>query len=90
MSNSTEHLLEMANDIGAYFISDKNHERARDGVLNHLQKFWEPRMRQKLVSHWRASGGADLSPLVAEAVALLAVQADGANGTAPDAVGEHV
>lgn len=72
MSNSTEHLLEMANDIGAYFITDKDHERARDGVRNHLEKFWEPRMRRKLIEHWRRAAGEGLSPLVAEAVKELA------------------
>jgi formate dehydrogenase subunit delta len=72
MSNSVEHLIEMANDIGAYFISDKNHERARDGVRNHLERFWDPRMRRKLIEHWQRAEGEGLSPLVAEAVRELA------------------
>ena len=74
MSNSVEHLIEMANDIGAYFISDKNHERARDGVRNHLERFWDPRMRRKLIEHWQRADGEGLSPLVAEAVGELAVR----------------
>ena len=74
MSNSVEHLIEMANDIGAYFISDKNHERARDGVRNHLERFWDPRMRRKLIEHWQRADGEGLSPLVAEAVRELAVR----------------
>ena len=72
MSNSVEHRIEMANDIGAYFISDKNHERARDGVRNHLERFWDPRMRRKLIEHWQRADGEGLSPLVAEAVRELA------------------
>ena len=72
MSNSVEHLIEMANDIGAYFISDKNHERARDGVRNHLERFWDPRMRRTLIEHWQRADGEGLSPLVAEAVRELA------------------
>ena len=72
MSNSVEHLIEMANDIGAYFISDKNHERARDGVRNHLERFWDLRMRRKLIEHWQRADGEGLSPLVAEAVRELA------------------
>ena len=74
MSNSIEHLIEMANDIGAYFISDKNHDRARDGVRNHLEKFWDPRMRRKLIEHWQRAEGEGLSPLVAEALRELAVR----------------
>ena len=74
MSNSVEHLIEMANDIGAYFISDKNHERARDGVRNHIERFWDPRMRRKLIEHWQRADGEGLSPLVAEAVRELAVR----------------
>ncbi len=74
MHNSVDHLVEMANDIGAYFISGPDHAEARAGVLNHLLKFWEPRMRRKLISHWQATQGEDLLPLVAEAVAELAAR----------------
>ena len=72
---SNEHLLEMANDIGAYFASDKNHARARDAVHQHFCRFWEPRMRQKLLAHFALTGGAGLDPLVLEAVAELAKDA---------------
>jgi formate dehydrogenase subunit delta len=68
MSNSVEHLIEMANDIGAYFISDKNHERARDGVRNHLERFWDPRMRRVIVASLDTGDADSMSAIVREAI----------------------
>ena len=75
---SIDHLVEMANDIGAFFIVEKNQQRAVDGSRSHIERFWEPRMRRKLLDHWRLTGGEDFSPQVQLAVADLA-QADLAN-----------
>lgn len=70
MSNSTERLVAMANDIAAYFSSDPDHAAAVAGVANHLRRFWEPRMRQKIAAHL-AAGGAGLSDLAREGVAKI-------------------
>jgi formate dehydrogenase subunit delta len=38
-------------------------------LVQHIKKFWEPRMRHALLEHVDANGGAELSPMVAEALA---------------------
>jgi len=68
----TEHLVEMANDIGAYFAVEKDRAKACDGIRAHILRYWEPRMRQKLIAHFERNGGDDLDETVRAAVALLA------------------
>ena len=70
-SGTVEHLTQMANDIGAFFHAEPDHEQAVKGVVNHIRKFWTPRMRQKIVEHLR-QGGEGLEELPREAVQLLA------------------
>jgi formate dehydrogenase subunit delta len=69
---SAEHLVTMANDIANFFAAEPDRAVAVDGVLNHIRKFWEPRMRRKIVAHLRESGGSDLSELARAAVTKLA------------------
>jgi formate dehydrogenase subunit delta len=47
MSN-TEHLVQMANDIGNFFRAQPRPE-AIAGIANHIRSFWSPRMRKKLI-----------------------------------------
>lgn len=68
---STEHLIEMANDIGAFFAAEKDEARAVNGIAQHLRRFWEPRMRRKLAEHIASTGGEGLSPLVLKAAQTL-------------------
>jgi len=65
-----ENLIKMANDISDFFGSDPDHASAVNGVLDHLRKFWEPRMRQAIIAHYRA-GGEGLSDLAKDAVKEL-------------------
>ena len=65
-----ENLIKMANDISDFFGSDPDHASAVNGVLDHLRKFWEPRMRQAIIAHYRA-GGEGLSELAKDAVKQL-------------------
>jgi len=44
---SGERLVAMANDIGNYF-RPQSREEAIAGIAAHIQRFWTPRMRQKL------------------------------------------
>ena len=69
-----ERLVSMANDIGSFFDSEPDKTDAAQGVANHLKRFWDPRMRREIVTHYR-DGGAGLDPLVRSAVALLAASA---------------
>lgn len=74
MSGSIDRLVAMANDIASYFSSDPDHAAAVAGVANHLRRFWEPRMRQKIVAHL-AAGGAGLSELAREGVSKIPARA---------------
>lgn len=65
-----KHLIMMANDIGAYFAGYPSHDEAVDAIANHLRNFWEPRMRRDIVAYVVA-GGADLKPIVREAVIAM-------------------
>ncbi|MGA8170999.1 MAG: formate dehydrogenase subunit delta [Methylocystis sp.] len=71
MSHSTsEHLVKMANQIGDFFSSQKTPDNAA-GVADHINKFWDPRMRAGIVDHV-AHGGEGLKPIVIEAIKRLA------------------
>jgi formate dehydrogenase subunit delta len=59
----------MANQIAAFFASYP-HEEAVAGVANHIQRFWEKRMRAQL-NELIAHGGAGLNELVLEAAKRL-------------------
>jgi formate dehydrogenase subunit delta len=71
---SVEHLVKMANDIGDFFRAEPERADAVAGIANHLQRFWDPRMRRALISYVK-EGGKGLDDLVREAVATLKVPA---------------
>ncbi len=71
MMSRTAILVQMANDIADYFAAEPDHAQGVEGVLGHLQRFWDPRMRRKLAEHVRSTGGGDLSPLAREAALRL-------------------
>jgi formate dehydrogenase subunit delta len=64
-----EKLVMMANQIAAFFAAQGD-ERAIPQIANHLEKFWDPRMRAQVVAHLD-SGGAGLHPLARAAVQNL-------------------
>ena len=68
---STQHLIEMVNDIGAYFAFEPDRSRALQGFVSHIERYWEPRMRHKLIAAFIADGGRGLDPLVHQGVQLL-------------------
>jgi len=60
-----EKIVRMANQIATFFLSQPEATRV-PGVSNHINKFWEPRMRRQffeIVDH----GGEGFLPLVMEA-----------------------
>jgi formate dehydrogenase subunit delta len=69
-----ERLVSMANDIGAFFNAETDKAVAAQSVASHIKRYWDPRMRREIVTHYR-DGGAGLDPLVRSAVALLAASA---------------
>jgi formate dehydrogenase subunit delta len=66
-----DNLVKMANQIGTFFESLPDREQARLDIINHLQKFWDPGMRQRLLDHVAASGDGDhgLREIVHDAIA---------------------
>jgi formate dehydrogenase subunit delta len=69
---SPDRLIYMANQIGKFFDS-QGHDKAMPGIAEHIRKFWDPRMRTKILTHLDA-GGAGLDPDVREALATLRVE----------------
>jgi len=66
---SADKLVMMANQIGKFFAAQP-HMDGVVGVAEHIQKFWDPRMRRQIVAHL-AAGGAGLDPMVLAAVKVL-------------------
>jgi formate dehydrogenase subunit delta len=62
-------LVTMANQIATFFVSQPQAE-AVAGIENHIRKFWDPRMRGKILG-LRAAGGDGLHPLAREAIDRL-------------------
>ena len=59
----------MANQIATFFAS-KPREEGIAGVAEHINKFWEPRMRRQFFEIVDA-GGEGLTPIVIEAVPAI-------------------
>ena len=66
---SPDKLVYMANQIGKFFASQRA-DQAVAGITDHLQKYWDPRMRATILEHL-ANGGQGLDPLAREAVERL-------------------
>ena len=65
----TEEMIHNANQIALFFASYP-HDEAVASVQDHLQKFWEKRMRRQIIQYV-AESGAGLHPLALEAVKRL-------------------
>ncbi|NBY33869.1 MAG: formate dehydrogenase [Betaproteobacteria bacterium] len=68
-----ENLVSMANQIGTFFSAYPDRQEALDGIATHIHKFWEPRMRTRLLDALAKGEVKELMPLVNDA--LLANQA---------------
>jgi len=72
---NVDHLIGMANQIGAFFTSQGTHDEAVDGIADHLKRFWEQRMLQTIGAFVNAGGDAleqsGLQQNVVEAVQRL-------------------
>ncbi|MDE2305762.1 MAG: formate dehydrogenase subunit delta [Gammaproteobacteria bacterium] len=70
---SQDSLVKMANDIAAFFRAEPVHEEAVGGIVNHISRYWTPRMREKLVARID-HGDPGLDALALEAARRLAAQ----------------
>lgn len=66
----TQRLVKMANDISRFFEAEPDREDAVRGVLGHIQRFWDPRMRREIVAY-AATDGSELSDIARDAVKRL-------------------
>jgi len=68
------HLLEseirMLNQIATNFAWDADEQRAAAAVVDHLQRFWSPQMRQQLLRA-DADGVLELNPVARIALRML-------------------
>ena len=64
-------LVRMANQIAENFDYGAGDDKAADGVLDHLRRFWTPDMKAAIIEY-RQSDGASLSKVAALAVDRLA------------------
>jgi formate dehydrogenase subunit delta len=71
----TDYLVDMANDIGAFFVGESGEGDAPKSVANHMTRFWDPRMRGEIIAYYQTRGGAGLSDVSLKAVGLLALEA---------------
>lgn len=67
------HLFRLANRIGDFFESMPDRAEGLEGIANHIQKFWAPRMRTALLDYLEQhpDGRADdaaLTEIVLEAI----------------------
>ena len=63
-----DNLIHMANRIGEFFEAMPDRNEATEGIVQHLRRFWEPRMRRELLAHVQQQQGQGLSPLVLDAL----------------------
>ena len=68
---SVDRLVAMANDIANYFHAEPDREQAINGIASHITRFWEPRMRKKIIVHLAEQHGDGLNEFAREAVARL-------------------
>jgi formate dehydrogenase subunit delta len=66
-----DRLVYMANQIAKGFRL-KSEDQAVADTLDHIQKFWEPRMRREILAVL-AAGGDGLEPIARKAVAQIKV-----------------
>ena len=66
-----ENLITMANQIGSFFEAMPNRDKAVKDVAAHIQKNWEPRMRNALLQYVREIGDVELSSIVRDALPLV-------------------
>jgi formate dehydrogenase subunit delta len=68
---NAEHLVRMANQIGAFFEAMPDREQAVRDVADHLRRSWDPRMREQLLGMPDEVLAAQLKPIVREALIAL-------------------
>lgn len=66
-----DYLVRMANDIGSFFASETDPNVAVTSIHLHLKRYWDPRMRGRIIEYFNETGGVDLEGPVRTAVQRL-------------------
>ena len=61
-------LITMANQIAGFFATEPDRKAAVFGTANHIQKFWEQRMRKALLAAFDVGGEQGMHELVVAAI----------------------
>ena len=69
-----DYLVQMANDIGAFFATEENEALAAASIHQHIQRYWDGRMKARIVDHFNETNGTGLEGAVRRAVQKLAEQ----------------
>jgi len=68
----TEKLVRMVNQIAGFF-SHEGPERGAASVADHLQKFWDPRMRAEIAAAIEEGRAEGLEPIALSAIRQITV-----------------
>jgi formate dehydrogenase subunit delta len=68
-----EALVKMANEI-SYFFEGEAGKEAPAAVATHLRRYWEPRMRKDILTHYDLNAGEGLDEVALKAVGILAAE----------------
>jgi formate dehydrogenase subunit delta len=63
-----QNLVTMANRIGDFYESIPDVNEAKYGIIDHIRKFWEPRMREAMVAKLQDPSTQSLHPTVRQAI----------------------
>lgn len=82
--STLDRLIYMGNQIGWFFNSQPEGRRI-PGILDHIQHFWDPRMRAEIFRHIDDTGGTGIDPNVLEALTQLKLAEEGMKKTRGEA-----
>lgn len=71
--NNIAHLISLANRIGAFFEAMPDRAEGVEGIANHIQKFWEPRMRIAMLKFLETQPDGQLGETGLSEIALQAI-----------------
>ncbi|MFW7340400.1 formate dehydrogenase subunit delta [Pollutimonas sp. H1-120] len=71
--NNIEHLIRLANRIGTFFEAMPDRAEGVEGIANHIQKFWEPRMRTAMLKFLETQPDGQLGETGLSEIALQAI-----------------
>lgn len=72
--NNIAGLIKKANRIGAFFAAMPDRAEGIEGIVDHIQKFWEPRMRTAMLTFLSTHPDGQTADAQLSAIVLDAIQ----------------